>query len=59
VDIFIPSQNRCIEVKSEWTYNQQINSVLLKENAAKELGYNYEMWIYDNKGNKKCYDVSS
>jgi len=59
VDIFIPSQNRCIEVKSEWTYNQQINSVLLKENAVKELGYNYEMWIYDNKGNKKCYDASS
>jgi len=56
VDIFILSQNRCIEVKSKWTYNQQINSVLLKKNAAKELGYNYEIWLYDNKGNKTCYD---
>jgi hypothetical protein len=56
VDIFIPSQNRCIEVKSEWTYNIQINSVLLKQSAAKELGYNYEIWIYDKKGNKTCYD---
>jgi hypothetical protein len=56
VDIFIPSQNRCIEVKSEWTYNIQINSVLLKQKAAKELGYNYEILIYDKKGNKTCYD---
>ena len=52
VDIFIPSQNKCIEVKSDWTYKKQINSVLLKQNAAKELGYKYEFWIYDKKGNK-------
>jgi hypothetical protein len=37
VDIFIPSQNRCIEVKSTWT--------------GKNLGFKYEIWIYDNKGN--------
>ena len=59
VDIFIPSQNKCIEVKSLWTYKQQINSVLLKQNAAKELGYNYEFWIYDNKGNKLCDNICS
>ena len=29
VDIFIPSQNRCIEVKSTWTYTKQIDIVLL------------------------------
>jgi hypothetical protein len=52
VDIFIPSQNKCIEVKSEWTYKKQINSVLLKEEAAKNLGYNYEIWIFDKNGNK-------
>ena len=57
VDIFIPSQNKCIEVKSLWTYKQQIDSVLLKQNAAEELGYNYEFWIYDNKGNKLCHDI--
>jgi hypothetical protein len=22
----------------------------LKQNAAKELGYNYEIWVYDGKG---------
>jgi hypothetical protein len=56
VDIFIPSQNKCIEVKSDWTYKKQINSVLLKQNAAKELGYKYEFWMYDKKGNKICYE---
>jgi hypothetical protein len=26
--------------------------VFLKQKAAKELGYEYEIWVYDNKGNK-------
>lgn len=52
VDIFIPSQNKCIEVKSTWTFHKNKNIVLLKQNAAKELGYLYEIWIYNNKGNK-------
>ena len=24
-----------------------------KQKAAKEIGYNYEIWVYDSKGNKK------
>ena len=52
VDIFIKSQNRCIEVKSTWTFKMQENNVLLKQKAGKLLGYDYEIWIYDNKGNK-------
>ena len=28
----------------------------VKQNASKELGYNYEIWVYDCKGNKiECY----
>jgi hypothetical protein len=54
VDIFIPSQNRCIEVKSEWTFTKP--NILIKQKAAKNLGYNYEIWVYDKKGNKTCYD---
>lgn len=50
VDIFIPSKNKCIEVKSTWT--AQKKNILLKQKVAKELGYEYEIWIYDNKGNK-------
>jgi len=51
VDFYIPSQNRCIEVKSTWT-NQEKNHVLEKQKAAKELGLYYEIWIYDKEGNK-------
>lgn len=57
VDIYIPSQNRCIEIKSKYTYetNKQIN--ILKEIATKNLGYKYEIWIYNNKGEKiTCYE---
>ena len=57
VDIFIPSQNKCIEVKSTWTFKKQKEIVLLKKIAAKELGYLYEIWVYDNKGNKVDFNV--
>lgn len=50
VDIFIPSQNKCIEVKSTWTFKKKIDCVFLKQNAAKELGHNYEIWVYNSKG---------
>jgi len=49
VDIYIPSQNRCIEVKSTWT-NQTKNNVLEKQKGAKDLGYIYEVWIFDRQG---------
>ena len=52
VDIFIPSQNRCIEIKSTWTAKKKQDSIYLKQNAAKELGYKYEIWVYDAKGNR-------
>lgn len=51
VDIYIKSQNRCIEVKSTWT-NQEKNNVLEKKDAANCLGYKYDIWIYDKKKNK-------
>jgi 5'(3')-deoxyribonucleotidase len=56
VDIFIPSQNKCIEVKSTWTAHKNIDCIFLKQNAAKKLGYDYEIWIYNAKGEKiECY----
>jgi hypothetical protein len=48
VDIFIPSQNRCIEVKSTWTAKLNNHTIFLKQKAAKELGYKYEIWVYDS-----------
>jgi hypothetical protein len=52
VDIFIPSQNKCIEVKSTWTAKKKEDNIILKQNAAKELGFEYEIWIFDKKANK-------
>ena len=52
VDIFIPSQKRCIEVKSTLTAKKNEHNIFLKQNAAKELGYKYEIWVYDKNGNK-------
>ena len=52
-DIFIPSENKFIEVKSTWTFTKQ--NVLYKQISAKKLGYKYEIWVYDKKGNKICY----
>jgi hypothetical protein len=55
VDIYIKSQNKCIEVKSDWYFNKDKNKIFEKQIAGKELGYNYEIWVYDKKGNKTCY----
>ena len=52
VDIFIPRQNKCIEVKSTWTFTTQKETIFLKQQAAKEMGYLYEIWVYDGKGVK-------
>jgi hypothetical protein len=38
-------------VKSNWT-NQDKNNVFEKQKAAIEIGYKYDIWLYDNKGNK-------
>jgi len=52
VDIYIPSQNKCIEVKSLYTYKKEEQKNILKQDAAQKMGYNFEFWIYDKKGNR-------
>jgi hypothetical protein len=52
VDIYIPSQNKCIEVKSTYTYDSDNVKVLLKQKAVKDAGYLCEIWIYNDKGEK-------
>jgi hypothetical protein len=51
-DIYIPHENKIIEVKSLWTYNKQKENVIRKGEACIELNYNYELWIYDKKGKR-------
>jgi hypothetical protein len=51
-DIYIKSINKIIEVKSDWTYKSKVDNIKEKENATKEAGYNYEIWVYTKKGEK-------
>lgn len=44
-DIWIPSKNLIIEVKSTWTYSNHIEEIEKKGYACRELGYNFEIWI--------------
>jgi len=52
VDIFIKSDNKCIEVKSTWTFKVQKEKVLKKKEAGEKLGFIYEIWIYNKEGKK-------
>jgi len=57
VDIFIPTQNRCIEVKGEWFYIRDKQILKLKKQEAENLGYKYELWVYNSKKEKiNCYE---
>ena len=50
-DLFIPIENKIIEVKSTYTYNIKIEQNLIKRDKTLKSGYNFEFWIFDNKGN--------
>lgn len=52
VDIFIPSQKRMIEVKSDYTFKVDNDVILLKQAACKNAGYSCEIWVYNSKGEK-------
>lgn len=54
-DIFIPSENKIIEVKSTWTYTFKQSNIPHKAAATKSAGYAYEIWVFDEKGNKTVY----
>ena len=49
-DIYIPDENKIIEVKSEWSL-QYPTHVEEKAQATVSEGYIYEIWVYN--GNKK------
>jgi hypothetical protein len=52
VDIYIPKINKMIEVKSLYTYNKHLDTVLLKAKECIAQGYLYEIWIYNYKKEK-------
>lgn len=60
-DIYIPSENRIIEVKSRWwwdgfgreKYKSRLLNNLKKRKAVLDKGYNYEVWLFEDKKNFK------
>jgi hypothetical protein len=48
-DIFIKSENKIIEVKSEWTIKLKRGNVEEKALATINAGYKYEIWVYNDK----------
>ncbi len=46
-DIYIPSQNKIIEVKSTWTYKLHADQNKLKWDATRAAGFICEVWVYD------------
>jgi len=49
-DIYIPSLNKCIEVKSDYTFEVDKNVTLLKQKATMDAGYTHEIWVYQQVG---------
>lgn len=48
-DIYIPSQKRIIEVKSDYTYERQLEQNHSKRDQVIKDGYTFEFWICDKK----------
>ena len=48
-DFYIKSQNKIIEVKSEYWFNRDFEKNLAKKVACLDYGFVFEFWIYENK----------
>ena len=48
-DLFIKSENKIIEVKSEWTIQLKRGNIEEKASATIKAGYKYEIWVYNDK----------
>jgi hypothetical protein len=51
-DIYIPHENKIIEVKSTWTYACKQDNIHVKKEACEAQGYAFEFFCYDGKGNR-------
>jgi hypothetical protein len=46
-DIYIPKDNRIIEVKSKWTYEQELSKNLAKRKIVIDSGYEFDFYIME------------
>ena len=56
-DIYIPTQNKIIEVKCPWTLKKDLQKNLAKARACIAQGYDFELRIYDRKGIYTVADI--
>jgi hypothetical protein len=60
-DIYIPKENKIIEVKSRWwwdghgsvNYKSRLTNNLKKRQAVLDQGFNYELWLFEDARNHK------
>ena len=52
-DIFLHKEDKIIEVKSDWTLEKGKDVIPLKAQACIDAGFEYEIWIFDEKKNLK------
>ena len=50
-DILLHNEDKIIEVKSAWTYDKGKDKIQLKAQACIDEGFEYEIWIFDDKKN--------
>jgi hypothetical protein len=58
-DIYIPKENKIIEVKGRWwwdgngieKYKSRLVNNLKKRSAVLDTGYNYEVWLFEDRKN--------
>jgi hypothetical protein len=55
-DMYIPKNNTIYEVKSTWTYQKGIEDIPLKKQACIDAGFNFELYIFNNKGIRHFLD---
>ena len=58
-DILLHNEDKIVEVKSTWTYQRHEETIIpLKAQACIDAGFEYEIWIFDEKKNLqvKTYD---
>lgn len=55
-DAYIPKTNTIYEVKSDWTFIRDKYKNILKQKACLEAGYNFEFYIFNNKGKRILID---
>ena len=56
-DIYLKSENKIIEVKSEWTIKLKRAYIEEKAKGVLAAGYKFELWLYDAKG-QNCKKMS-